>query len=190
MIPRAALICGLLAFPGAALASTVAPGDVYFTLTQGIPLRAETVGITDGNDIDIGAGRAVDLNFGPLGDQFRYFSPGSTFSFNGIGPNPQPVEWFFEGLEFTDGSVLVGFEILSDLIESPITIITTSNSLFISYAPQDHRPGDMILGRYLTEPISPVPLPASAVLLLGALALLRSLNRPSSLPSRNVALTA
>lgn len=151
--------------------SSTLTGDVIsYTLTQGIPIQSGTVPVGSGPEVSVYglSSLTVDLNAGVDGNIFEFLSESAYFSFNGIGPDP--VVWTFSDLQFSDGSLLTGFEILSTLITSPISVVTTQDALTISYAPQDHRPGAMIRGQFMTSPIaSQVPLPGTLLLLMSAI---------------------
>lgn len=151
--------------------SSTLSGDVIsYTLTQGIPIQNGTVPVGSGPEVSVYglSSLTVDLNAGVDGNIFEFLSESAYFSFNGIGPDP--VVWTFSDLQFSDGSLLTGFEILSTLITSPISVVTTRDALTISYAPQDHRPGAMIRGQFMTSPIaSQVPLPGAFLLLMPAI---------------------
>jgi hypothetical protein len=146
-----------------ASASTLTGDEVTITTTPSVFTMPLTVGA--GTDLSVGSGSGTflfDLNRGPDGNRFTLTSVGSsTFS----GSN----SFTFSDLDFTDGSLLTGFNLLATSL-SGFSFSTTADSITFSYSNAFAADGVVIDGTFVTSAAVPLPGTLPLVLLgLGAL---------------------
>lgn len=123
-------------------------------------------------------GTGVDKTFGLFEFDFNAGAAGDEFVFNdnngSFGSNTSIV---LSGLDFPGSSILTGFELLSTRLENLAFTFTDTSLTFTFVDIAANVPdGPAIRGRFLTEPVAAVPLPASLPLMLaglGAVAILR-----------------
>jgi hypothetical protein len=159
--------------PAVASASTLTGDDVYMQI-PGFGNGMVTVGA--GHDVMLG-GTNFDLDAGPSGNMLHWNNREYESNF-GV------TSVVFGNMDFTDGSDLIGFLVSETQLTNLKVAVTASTLIFTFDANGVLEKGKKVIaGTYLTsggivsqQPPSPVPLPASAPLLLaaaGGLALLR-----------------
>ncbi|SFR02266.1 VPLPA-CTERM sorting domain-containing protein [Poseidonocella sedimentorum] len=165
-----------------ATAATLEGDSVTIHLFAEFSWGTYTRTVGPGEDGDISS-LSYDLNAGPDGDLFTLRSKGAYCGLNCSTP-PTPVVWTLLGLDFVGGQPLTDFEIVQGF--SDATVSFTDSSVTITYTDDSLSPGIFFQGRFVTEPLSAVPLPASFPLVLaglGGLGLLRRKQRRSQLSS-------
>ena len=147
---------GLLAEPMAANAGLLAGDSVDFAVDPS--LFSITVPVVAGNDYDQDD-RGVfefDFNAGANGDTFSWVAWDS-------GYLAGSTSFTLSSLAFDDSSALIGFDVLSSLLDG-ITVSTTATSLTVDYTSAGYiGPGTVLSGRYITT--SSVPEPGTLALL-------------------------
>ncbi|MFD1696442.1 VPLPA-CTERM sorting domain-containing protein [Roseibium aestuarii] len=118
---------------------------------------------------------SVDMNAGAGGDLLQISSTRSASSIDET--NLFPVVWTFSLLNFSDGSVLSGFEVITSAF-SDLVVDFGPDWLTLSYADATVPEGTLISGRFITTPVTQaIPLPAPALLVLTGIAGLAAVGR-------------
>lgn len=172
----AAALLALCALSLNASASVLTGDTVTITFNPGVYTRNFTVGA--GTDFTVGVFR-MDLNGGANGNEFTFNDGPGNGSFAGSS------SFTLSGLNFTDGSLLSGFTLISSLL-SDFSFSTTADSITFNYSNLVAPDGLVIDGLFNTGAApSAVPLPSTLPLtLLGLSALglsLRARQRSSRL---------
>lgn len=155
-------VCLVLAtaFASGAGAATLSGDTIGFDLNDGQRTN-NSIFVGSGADLSI-AFSYYDFNAGADGDLFSIDVRGTFPGFASLGPK-FTIE--LTDLDFSGGEILTDFVILNSVFAVD-SISTTANSLTLSLFEGLNGPGTVFSGRFIT---APVPLPPSALLLLGAL---------------------
>jgi hypothetical protein len=149
----ALLIASLLS---ATVSASVVTGDtVTLTYNPG-PAYTATFSVGAGVDNTVGL-FSFDANAGVGGDEFLWTA-------SGAGSLAGATSFTLSDLDFTDGSVLVGFDLISTLL-SGVSISTTSDSVTVSFTDGLSPVGVVFNGRFVTSAVNAVPEPGSLALL-------------------------
>lgn len=169
-ILAAALVLGMA---GAASASTLAGDTVSVNLTADSDFGTQSVVVGGGEEANYFGNQFLDFNAGPGGDLFTIRSTSTFSSIDGVGG--APVVWTLTDLDFSDGKPLTGFEIVQNF--SNASAVVTADSVTISYEDIAIPSGVYFTGRFVTDGVQRVPVPAALPLLAGALGGLALLRR-------------
>ncbi|MEO0634059.1 MAG: VPLPA-CTERM sorting domain-containing protein [Pseudomonadota bacterium] len=151
----------------AASAATLTGDSVTVNLTANSNFGTQTVVVGVGPDANYFGNQNVDLNAGISGDILTLSSTSTFGSIDGVGGDP--VVWTFGDLDFSGGETLIGFNFIQSFSNVVATI--TANSLTLTYDDVAIPSGIYLQGQFVTSgsQTPAVPLPASALLLLGGL---------------------
>ncbi|GGC66544.1 hypothetical protein GCM10011396_12050 [Undibacterium terreum] len=137
-----------------ASASVLTGDTVTITFNPNVYTQSFTVGA--GDDLVL-QNFHYDLNGGVNGDRFTFTSTPQSGTFAGSS------SFTLSGLDFTDGSLLTGFNLISDSL-SNFSFTTTAHSITFNYSNSSAPIGTVIDGIFLTS--NAVPLPGTLPLLL------------------------
>ncbi|WP_425041201.1 VPLPA-CTERM sorting domain-containing protein [Primorskyibacter sp. S187A] len=165
----AILATAILALGTAASASTLSGDSVTREVTNNgsiiVPVTSFTVGAgVDFTDANIN----IDMNAGAMGDQLEItVAPGN---YGGMYSTSGTTVLTFGDLDFTDGSSLIGFDVIDDGPLDFVASIVDGSTLALTFDEAPITGGTFALGTYVTDIVTaPVPLPAGGLLLLTGL---------------------
>jgi PEP-CTERM motif len=151
---------------GSAHASTLTGDTVAINLKGGfLPYGTQNVVVGAGPDgAFVNGTQSFDLNAGTNGDLFTVSSNAAYTALTGTGR----VVWTLTDLNFSDGSPLIGFNIIESL--DPVTINSlTPTSVTFSYADTAIPAGTYFEAQFVTQ-VAAVPEPSTwAMMILGFL---------------------
>lgn len=162
------LICSLAVFlsPFLASASVLTGDNVTITFNPSVYTTSFIVG--SGVDLDI-QNFHFDLDAGAGGNEFLFTSTPDAGSFAGS------TSFTLSGLNFTDGSLLAGFDLISSSL-SDFSFSSTADSITFSYSNSSAPVGTVVNGRFVT--INAVPEPETLALFgLGLIGLVATRRR-------------
>lgn len=158
---RNIVVCSSLVAAIPASASTLNGDSLSITFQPGNNVLGANVTVGPGVDLTLG-GFTFDLNAGADGDEFIFMDGGGFFSGS--------TSLVLSDLDFSDGSSLVNFSLLSTSLTS-LSFVVGPDSLTFTYDNPGFGPnnGPAISGRFLTSAAVPEPT-TPLLILLGGLA--------------------